>query len=338
MVLLAGDIGGTKTTLAIFSSSDDVTSPVIQNTFSSSRYHSLEGILRDFLSRISYPVDMACFGVAGPVLEGHATITNLPWDLDELELQGKYMLSRVRLINDLLATATFIPSLNRTDVVTLHEGKPVSGGAIAVIAPGTGLGEAFLVWDGDNYRAHASEGGHCDFAPSTPSEIELLRYLQGRMDHVSYERVCSGQGLRQIYSFFHDFIGITEEHAQISKEISEADDPTPIIVRAGIGKVHCELCVKTLNTFLEILGAEAGNLALKVLATNGIYLAGGIPVHVLPALQGGGFTKALKAKGRMTGLLSSVPVHVVTNPNIALYGAAKLGFEMMEKGQYSQER
>lgn len=329
-MLLAGDIGGTKTTLGIFSSPEEITSPEIDNTFSSSKYDSFESILKDFLSRGDYSIDAACFGVAGPVLDGHATTTNLPWVLDEGVLRSRLNLRHVHLINDLMATAIFIPTLDPSkDLLTLNEGKPVNGGAIAVIAPGTGLGEAYLVWDGKKYRPHASEGGHCDFAPRNPSEIELLRYLQDKLDHVSYERVCSGQGLRQVYAFFHKFMGITEEHADIARGISEADDPTPIIVNAGIRKVHCELCVKTLNTFIEILGAEAGNLGLKVLARSGIYLAGGVPGHILPALQEGRFIQALKAKGRMSELLSDFPVHVVTNPDAALYGVAKYGFEMM---------
>ena len=331
-MLLAGDIGGTKTTLAIFQTPQNIVSPVIKNTFQSSKYSSLESLLKDFLSKVDYQINAACFGVAGPVLNGRAAITNLPWIIDEAELQKTLNLSSMCLMNDLLATATYVPFLNSaTDKLTLHEGKPVSGGAIAVIAPGTGLGEAFLAWDGNRYRAYASEGGHTDFAPRNPSEIELLRYLQGKMTHVSYERVCSGMGVREIYSFFHKFMGITEEHEQISHEISEAEDPTPIIVNAAMGQAHCELCVKALNTFVEILGAEAGNLGLKVLATNGVYLAGGIPLHVLPALLNGRFLKAFNAKGRMSNLVSNIPIHVITNTNIALYGAARLGFEIMEK-------
>ncbi len=328
-MLLAGDIGGTKTTLAIFSSLEHITTPVIKKTFSSSKYDSLEAVLVEFLSDVDYTIDTACFGVAGPVIGGRAKITNLPWVIDEGELRSRLKLRSVCLLNDLLTTATFIPSLDSgKDLVTLRPGNAIPRGAIAVVAPGTGLGEAFLVWDGSRYRAHPSEGGHCDFAPHNPSEIELLRFLNGKMDHVSYERVCSGQGLRQIYTFFHSFIGIREVHAEIERDISEADDPTPIISNEGIRKDHCELCVKTLDMFVEILGAEAGNLALKVLATNGIYLAGGMPLHILPVLKEPQFIEAITEKGRMSSLLSNVPVHVVTNPNIALFGAAKLGFEM----------
>ena len=328
-MLLAGDIGGTKTTLAIFSSLEDIAIPVVQKTFSSSKYDSLEAVLSEFLSNVDYSVDTACFGVAGPVIGGRAKITNLPWVIDKSELCSRLKIRSAFLFNDLLTTATFIPSLDPSkDLVTLRQGKAVSGGAIAVVAPGTGLGEAFLVWDGSRYRAFPSEGGHCDFAPHNPVGIELLRYLEGKLDHVSYERVCSGQGLRQIYTFFHKFMGITEVHKEIAKDISEADDPTPIIANEGIRKDHCELCVKTLDMFVEILGGEAGNLALKVLATNGIYLAGGMPLHILPVLKEPRFIEAITEKGRMSGLLSNIPVHVVTNPNIALYGAAKLGFEM----------
>lgn len=328
MKLLAGDIGGTKSVLAIFSSEAKLNSPLIQSTFQSSKYDSLESLVRDFLSNVNYSIDSACFGVAGPVLNGRSSVTNLPWVLDETELKEAFKLPSVCLLNDLLATALYIPLLQPDDYATLSKGQPVSNGTIGVIAPGTGLGEAFLAWDGAKYKPYASEGGHCDYAPRNASEIELLRYLSEKLDHVSYERVCSGPGLRDVYTFFHKFIGITEEHEQIANEIAEADDPTPVIVNAGIQKMRCELCVKTLYTFVEILGAEASNLALKVLATGGIYLAGGIPTHLLPALQEGRFMKAFTKKGRMTNLVSNIPVHVVMNPNIALFGAAKFGFEI----------
>lgn len=329
MTLLAGDIGGTKTTLAIFASQSELTTPLVESTFSSAKYSSFESVVRDFLSKVNYSVDLGSFGVAGPVFNGRSSLPNLPWVIDELELEKALKFHSVFLLNDLLATAMYIPLLPSEDYVTLSEGRSVLHGTIGVIAPGTGLGEAFLSWDGTKYHPHASEGGHCDFAPRNPPEIELLRYLSEKLEHVSYERVCSGLGLREIYAFFHKFIGITEEHEKIAKEIAEADDPTPVIVNAGIQKMHCELCVKTLYTFVEILGAEAGNLALKVLAMGGIYLAGGIPTHLLPVLQEGRFMQAFKKKGRMSSLVANIPVHVVMNPKIALFGAAKFGYEMM---------
>jgi glucokinase len=228
--------------------------------------------------------------VAGPVVAGRATITNLPWVVDEEQLQAALNLSFVHLLNDLEAIAHAVPFLEPADLHTLNEGQPAPGGTIAVIAPGTGLGEAFLTWDGSRYCPHASEGGHTDFGPVNPLEVELLRYLQDRFEHVSYERICSGLGLPNIYAFLKDS-GYADEPAWLAEELTAADDPTPVIVNAALHPAYggderegSELCVATLNTFVSILGAEAGNLALKVLASGGVYLGGGIPRRILPAL------------------------------------------------------
>ena len=322
MMLLAGDIGGTKTGLAVFAPKAGPRAPLAEATFPSADYPSLEALVREFLSQVGLKVEQASFGVAGPVVGGRATITNLPWIIEETRLQEALQLSSVRLLNDLEAIANGVPSLEPADLHTLNEGQPSPGGAIAVIAPGTGLGEAFLTWDGSRYQPHASEGGHADFAPITPLEIELLRYLLERFEHVSYERVCSGIGLPNIYAFLKDS-GYAQESPWVAEQLAAADDPTPVIATAALdGERPSALCAATLNTFVSILGAEAGNLALKVLATGGVYLGGGIPPRILPALGRGRFMEPFRHKGRFSDLMARVPVHVILNPKVALLGAA----------------
>jgi glucokinase len=304
--------------------------PLVEKTFSSARYRNLESLVREFLSEVDLKVDRAAFGVAGPVVGGRVTTTNLPWEIDEEHLRRVLNLSSVRLLNDLEAIAQAIPLLKRRDLHTLNAGRAVKGGAIALIAPGTGLGEAFLTWDGLRYRAHPSEGGHVGFAPANRLEAELLQYLRDRhqFDHVSYERVCSGLGIPTIYAFLKDQ-GQAEEPTWLTEQLAAAKDRTPVIVNAAVDKKRtCELCVSTLNIFVSVLGAEAGNLALKVLATGGVYVGGGIPPRILSALENGRFMEAFVRKGRMSGLLARMPVKVILNPKAALLGAACRGLEL----------
>ncbi len=240
----------------------------------------------------------------------------------------------MRLINDLEALAHAVTILKPSDLRPLNKGKPLDGGAMAVIAPGTGLGESFLTTDGPDpesrYRAHPSEGGHAAFAPRNPLEYDLLRHLHKRFPHVSYERICSGQGIHDIYAFLKK-TGRGAEPAWLAREIEAADDPAPVIVNAAVRTIPpCRLCLKTLNVFTSILGAEAGNLALKVMATKGIFLGGGIPPAILPVLKDGPFLGAFRKKGRMADLLSRVPVHVIMNPRAALLGAAAYGLREQE--------
>ena len=321
-MLLAGDIGGTKTALAVFSPEAGPRAPLAEVTFPSGRYPSLEALAREFLAQVNLTVERASFGVPGPVVAGRATITNLPWVVDEKHIQEALGLSSVRLLNDLETIASAVPVLSPADLHTLNAGQPVPGGAIAIIAPGTGLGEAYLIWNGSRYQAHASEGGHSDFAPTNPLEIGLLRYLLDDFEHVSYERVCSGRGLPNITAYLKDS-GAADEPEWLAEQLAAADDPTPVIVNNALDPERgCELCVATLKAFVSILGAEAGNLALKVLATGGVYLGGGIPPRILPALKDGRFMEAFRCKGRMSDLLARVPVHVILNPRVALLGAA----------------
>ena len=326
-MLLAGDIGGTKTVLGVFTAGKGPHAPLVQATFPSAEYPSLDAFVREFLARAEQRMERAVFGVAGPVVAGRVTVTNLPWMLDEAQLRAELSMSSVRLINDLTALAYAVPHLGPDDLATLNEGQPVEGGAIAIVAPGTGLGEAYLVWDGRRYNPCASEGGHADYAPATLGEVELLRYLLERVEHVSYEHVCSGNGLPHIYAYLRDS-GRAAEPGWLSAQLAAAEDPTPVIVNTALDRREgCEICVATLDTFVSILGSEAGNLALKVLATGGVYLGGGIPPRILPALRDGRFMEAFRRKGRMAGLLADVPVHVILHGGATLLGAALCGLE-----------
>jgi len=326
-MLLAGDIGGTKTNLAVFSSETGWRKPFAEAIYTNVNYPDFESLLHDFLAQHDFPIDRASFGVAGPIVAGQATITNLPWMMDEQRLQTVFQIPSVRLLNDLDAIAHAVPHLESQDLYTLNEGQAVSGGAIAVIAPGTGLGEAFLTWDGSHYQAHTSEGGHADFAPANTFQLELLRYLMLRFPHVSFERVCSGKGIPNIYDYLNDS-GYAEEPQWLAEQLASTLDRSPIIVNNALDQENaCEICVATLNTFVTILASEAGNLALKVLSTGGVYIGGGIPPRILSYLQDNHFMQAFTHKGRFTQMLAQMPVHVILNPQVALLGAAIHGFE-----------
>jgi glucokinase len=327
-MLLAGDVGGTKTSLAVCDPQQGARKPLAEATLSSADFGSLEALIRSFLDGIEFKVSRACLGVAGPVVSGRATITNLPWGMDEGQLVESLGVTSVRLLNDLESIAYAIPLLKPDDLHTLNVGRPAPKGAIAVIAPGTGLGEAFLTWEQGRYCAHPSEGGHADFAPTDTLEWGLLHYLWDRYEHVSYERVCSGLGLPNIYAYLKDS-GQAEEPTWLADRLAGARDATPIIVNNALDRDECcELCERTLRTFVSILGAEAGNLALKTLATGGIYLGGGIPPRILPALDRAVFRHAFCNKGRFEELLARVPVYVILNPRAPLLGAAAYGLEM----------
>jgi glucokinase len=259
--------------------------------------------------------------VAGPVVGNRAQVTNLPWVIDAAAMRERFGFN-IHLLNDLEAVATAVTHLEGTDLITLNEGQAVPGGAIGVIAPGTGLGEAFLVWHRDRgcYESYPSEGGHCAFGPTTPLQLEMLNYWLPRMGHISYERVCSGIGIPNIYTFLRE-TGRYPEPPWLREQLAGASDLTPIIVKAAMAG-EAEICAATLELFIEILGDQAGNLALTVLATGGIYLGGGIPGRILPQLQKGPFMKFFQDKGRFSEMMSRIPVHIIYNPKAALYGTA----------------
>ena len=321
-MLLIGDIGGTKTALAVVSKELGPRHLVAEATFPSTKFASLEAIVRQFLKDINLAIDDAVFGVAGPVVENRTKLINLPWVLDANELQETFHFSSIRILNDLEAIAHAVPILERSELFTLNKGVSANKGNIAVVAPGTGLGEAFLTWDGKRYQMHSSEGGHADFAPNSRLETNLLNYLRGRFDHVSYERVCSGLGISNIYSYLKQG-GYGNEPLWLTERLAEADDPTPVIMNAALDEERpCKICVKTLDEFVSILGAEAGNLALKTLATKGVYIDGGIPPRILPFFKKDLFMKSFRSKGRYSGFMDRIPVHIILNTKVALIGAA----------------
>jgi len=286
--------------------------------------------VKEFMAKLDRPVEAACFDVAGPVIDGRARLTNLPWVIEEQSLQRSLGLKQVVLLNDLKAVAYAVPHLLAEDLHTINPGKPEEHGPIAVIAPGTGLGEAFLVWDGKRYIACSSEGGHADFAPTDETQAALWAYLFKRYGHVAYERICSGSGLPNIYDFLRDSGRLAEQPAFAAK-LAAAPDRTPLIVQAALEDPTNTLCAAVLDIFIAALGAEAGNLALKVVATGGVYLGGGIPPRILPQLDAGRFMQMFAGKGRFESLLNDIPVKVITN-QAALLGAALYGLDQLSGG------
>jgi glucokinase len=323
--LLAGDVGATKTILGIYAAEQGPREPLAEATFASSQYPSLAALASAFLTEAKLAVENACFGVAGPVINGQATISNLSWRIDQVALKKELKLKSVTLINDVEATAQAVPLLNTAELHCLNKGEEIQGGTRAVIAPGTGLGEAFLFWDGVRFRAHASEGGHADFAPANLLEADLLNHLRDQWGHVSYERVCSGIGLPLLYAYLKER-GYAEEPDLMAQQLAGADDQTARIVEAAI-KQKTQLCIGALNLFCSIHGAEAGNLALKVMALGGVYVGGGIPPRTIAALERGPFMEAFCRKGRLSQMMTRIPVYVILNPRIALIGAALKGLE-----------
>ena len=328
-MIIAGDIGGTKTSLGIYSREGGVRHPIRERTFASGDYGSLEEIVVEFLKDEAIPIEHAVFGIAGPVVGSEVKTTNIPWIVSEENITEQLGITSARLINDLEAIALGVPHLTGEDLHTLNDGQRDDRGTMAVIAPGTGLGEAFLIRDNDGYRAHASEGGHADFAPTGTVEIALLQYLRRQYDHVSYERVCSGRGIPHIYAFLRD-AGHGEEPPWLAAELAAVDDATPVIIANALHEERpCPLCTATLDIFASVLAAEAGNLALTVMATGGVYIGGGIAPRILPALQRPSFLRVFTQKGRFAGLMERMPLHVITNPKAALIGAACYGLERM---------
>jgi glucokinase len=316
-MILAGDIGATKTNLAVFDS--DPGQPRRLETYRSSDHESLMAIVRSFLAEHPVEVDAACFGIAGPVQDGEVAKINLAWPVSSLELAAELGLAQVGLINDLEANAWGIAALAPDDFAVLNAGDPEALGNQAVIAAGTGLGEAGLYWDGERHRVFASEGGHADFAPRTELQVELWRHLAASLRHVSYERVCSGMGIVNIYGF------LTTRRAEaepdwLRNELATGDPAAAISVAAL--EERDDTCVQTLDLFAEIYGAEAGNLALKLMATGGVFVGGGIAPKILPKLLDGTFAREFIGKGRFTRLLEQVPVRVILNERTALLGAA----------------
>jgi glucokinase len=319
-MILAGDIGGTHARLAYFQSHNGHLHLVSERVFPSREHSELGEIVSQFLNDSNTRPEAACFGIAGPVRNGRVETSNLPWVIEQSRLAEQIHLPATLLINDLEASAWGIAALAAGDFVALNR---VSGSAVgnqAVIAPGTGLGEAGMFWDGTRHRVFACEGGHADFGPQGDLQIELLRFLKARFGHVSYERILSGPGLVNVYEFLRES-GCGKESAAFAAALKQGD-PAAVISRAAL-EGNESLAVKALDLWITVYGAEAANLALKVMATGGLFLAGGITPKILAKLTGPLFMKSFLEKGRLRSLLEAIPVQVVTNEKAGLLGAAR---------------
>ena len=319
-MILAGDVGATNTRLGWFDVRNGALAPGVTRIYESRQEASLEGIVATFLGESPGAVRLACLGIAGPVRDGRVEGANLPWIVDARSLAQRFGLERVLLVNDLEANAWGLAALSDGDFAVLQHGRPIPTGNAAVISAGTGLGQAGLAWDGQRHRPVASEAGHADWAPQDDLQTALWRFLTAEVGHVSVERVLSGPGLHNIYRFLRDAQGLAEP--DWLAEALRREEPAPLISRAGL-EGRAEICVRALELFVRIYGAEAGNLGLRMLATAGVYLGGGIAPRILPVLRGPAFLAAFASKGRVRSLLEDIPVRVVLNDRAALLGAAR---------------
>ena len=319
-MILAGDIGGTNTRLAFFVKHGGRLERVVEETYASREHPNLETILKRFMSSHDLPVDVASLGVAGPVRDGRCEVVNLAWIIDARQLAHELHLDAVELLNDLEASAYGLALLAPEDFVLLNQGIPDAFGNAAVVAAGTGLGEAGLYWDGQQHRPFACEGGHTSFAPSDPLQIELLGHLMGEFGHVSWERVLSGPGLHNIYRFLRD-TGRGEEPTWLRQEM-QGRDPAAVISRAALAGTSA-LCERALDLFVSLYGTEAGNVALKMMATGGVFIGRGIAPKIIKKLTDSRFMEGFVAKGRLKPLLQAIPVRVIMNDKTALLGAAR---------------
>ena len=326
--LLAADVGGTKTDVAIFDAERGFRRPVREATMASREYATFSQLLAAFLQAGHEQPDHACFGVAGPVLRNRARLTNLPWEIAGPDIAREFGLGRVEVINDLVAVASSIPHLTGDDLVVLQRGNRDEQGAMGVVAPGTGLGVAFCVREQDRYLVCPSEGGHAGFSPGNLDEVELLRFLLATGGNTSFESLCSGSGLPNIYRFLID-TGRFPPSARLTEKLAASSDPTPLIVQSALDPAErCPLCHETVRLFTGILAEICGNLAVTVLSTGGIFIGGGIPPRILPLLEHEHFLDRFKCKGKMSGLLAAIPVAVIINPKAALMGAAAYGLRV----------
>jgi glucokinase len=318
-MIWAGDVGGTKVHLALYEFAGGKLKHTRDERFAAKEYNGLAEIVKEFLG--SETVTSACFGVPGPVRNGRLRLTNLPWTLDSKELSAGLKIEHVFLINDLEANGYGVAELAADQIFTLSEGDASQIGNRALIAAGTGLGEGILAWNGRIHIPYPSEGGHVDYGPRDEDEIELLRFLQQKYNgRISFERVVSGMGLTNIYEFLRDVKGL-EEPVWLAEKIASVPDPNSVITEMGLA-AKSDICEKALDMFVSAYGAEAGNLALKVLSVGGLYVGGGIAPRILEKLKDGTFLKAFTDKGRMSQLLVNMPVRVILESRAALMGAA----------------
>jgi len=319
-MILAGDIGGTNARLAYFQPKNGHFELVSERIFPSREHQGLGEIVSRFLEESGAKPEAACFGIAGPVRNGRVATSNLPWVIEQSALANQIHLASTLLINDLEAIAWGVGALATQDLVTLNPGSGSASGNQAVVAPGTGLGEAGLFWDGNRHHVFACEGGHTDFAPHGELQIELLKFLANRFGHVSYERILSGPGLINVYEFLRD-TGRGKESPELTTAMKQGD-PAAAISRAALSSKE-PLAESALDLWISVFGAEASNIGLKIMATGGLFLAGGISPKILPRLKGKIFMEAFLNKGRMRSLVEAMPVHVVINEKAGLLGAAR---------------
>lgn len=324
--VLAGDVGGTKTQLAVYAFSQSGALTLVRTLrYASQDYDRLETLVQAFLQEGCEPIEASAFGLPGPVLEGEVKVTNLPWKVSVAGLSQAIHCTRLRLMNDLEITAYGSLFLGEREITTLNPGKPRRGHR-AIIAAGTGLGQAFLFWDGARYWTAATEGGHTDFAPRTDQETALLTFLRKRFGRVSYERVVAGSGLVNIFHFLRE-----SEQKPVSPLVLErlqTEDPAAVIGESGLHKI-CSTCSEAVDIFLSIYGAQAGNLALTVMALGGVYIGGGIITKLLPRVASSNFMSAFLEKGRHAAFMADIPVHVIMDPYTSQLGAAHAAKELL---------
>ncbi len=327
-MILAGDIGGAKSRLAAFETEGSRLKCVVEKIYRSGDHTGLAEIVADFVKSEGIPVQSACFGVAGPVRSGRCKVSNLPWVIDSKELATQLKLRTVGLINDLEAFAYGIDALPSKDFVSIREGSSDAEGNMAVVSAGSGLGEAGLYWDGYRHHPFACEGGHSEFAPKNEVEVELLQYLMKKFgnQHVSYERLLSGPGVKNIYEFLRD-TAKEEEPAWLKEQLAAAPDAPVLISELALSK-KTPICDRTLTIFVSVFGSEAGNCALKFMGTGGIYVAG-IAGKIIAKMKEPAFIDAFLDKGRMSSLLGEIPVKIVLNEDSGLIGAAR--FTLVQK-------
>ncbi|GAC1643867.1 MAG: glucokinase [Acidobacteriaceae bacterium] len=324
-MILAGDIGGTNTRLAIFSMQQGTLSMLRKKDFRNRNYSTVEALITEFLASSAEPLDLAALAVAGPVVENRVTGTNLPWTVDAAAIGTCAKLGKVMLLNDLLALAYGLDELQPSDIETLQIGRENSEGNCAVVAAGTGLGEAGLLRKNQRFTPFPSEGGHSDFAPKSEIEAEMVRYLRRKFGHVSYERVLSGQGTINVYEFLRDS-GKEAEPPELAKELAAADDKASAISQHALAGTH-PICFRTLDIFANVLAAEAGNVALRMFATGGVFIGGGIGPKIADYLRKPSFLQCFRNKGRMSPLMERIPLKLIANEHTGLIGAAAYGFE-----------
>lgn len=321
MKVLAGDIGGTNARLAVYEIELTRYKTLVAETFRSREHETLEGVVAGFMMGHGIRCQRACFGVPGPVKDGRVQTTNLPWLVETSKLATAAAVEAMAVINDLKAQAYGIAALAPEDFMVLNPGSETATGNAALIAAGTGLGQAGLYWDGQAYHPFATEGGHTNFGPNGELQIALLAFLTGRFGRVSWERIVSGPGLANTFDFLLDYRG-GGKPAWFDDEVGERGDPAPVITQAAL-QGRCEICAEALDLFVELYGAEAGNLALKMLAIGGVFLGGGIAPRIIEKLKEPPFLNAFLDKGRMRPLLEATPVRVMINESTALLGAAR---------------